>query len=243
MCECVCSPSSGSTPAHPRTYPIVSSPSNAPYGTFPLSASARSTSRGKGSGPAHVASMTRRMRSASSSSASGRSSTPAARAASNASSHGSRSTAPESSHPPARGGRAPSATTRGARDERGPLGGTCPARLPARGRRQLLPLVLVQILAAPAFEDGYDGRHDRRDERDLHQPAEEAALLRFLSPFGHRRLLLAGWAWLDLNQRPHPYQGCALTELSYRPGGRCRDLHPARRQAYAWLGKGVNRSP
>jgi len=24
-----------------------------------------------------------------------------------------------------------------------------------------------------------------------------------------------------LNQRPHPYQGCALTELSYRPGGRC----------------------
>ena len=25
------------------------------------------------------------------------------------------------------------------------------------------------------------------------------------------------WAQLDLNQRPHPYQGCALTELSYGP--------------------------
>src|SRR6266508_1565200 len=122
------------------------------------------------------------------------------------------------------------------------LGGTCSARLSPRGRGELLPLVLVQILAAPAFEDGHDRRHDRRDERDLHQLAEEAALLRFLSSLGHRRLLLAGWAWLDLNQRPHPYQGCALTELSYRPGGRCRGLHPARRQAYAWLRKGVNRA-
>jgi hypothetical protein len=25
------------------------------------------------------------------------------------------------------------------------------------------------------------------------------------------------WAHLDLNQGPHPYQGCALTELSYGP--------------------------
>ena len=25
------------------------------------------------------------------------------------------------------------------------------------------------------------------------------------------------WAWVDLNHRPHPYQGCALTKLSYRP--------------------------
>ncbi len=25
------------------------------------------------------------------------------------------------------------------------------------------------------------------------------------------------WAYLDLNQGPHPYQGCALTRLSYRP--------------------------
>src|SRR4029453_7419192 len=243
MCECVCSPSSGSTPDHPRTYPIVSSPSNAPYGTFPLSASARSTSRGNRSGPAHVASMTRRMRSASSSASSGRSSTPAARAASNARSQGARSTAPESSHPP---GATPEETPRPQREGPAPLAGPSakrgPVRLPARGGRQLLPLVLVKILAAPALEDGHDRRHDRRDEGDLHQLAEEAALLRLLSSFGHRCPLLAGWAWLDLNQRPHPYQGCALTELSYRPGGRCRGLHPARRQAYAWLRKGVYRA-
>ena len=25
------------------------------------------------------------------------------------------------------------------------------------------------------------------------------------------------WAHLDLNQGPHPYQGCALTNLSYEP--------------------------
>ena len=27
------------------------------------------------------------------------------------------------------------------------------------------------------------------------------------------------WAHLDLNQGPHPYQGCALTGLSYGPDG------------------------
>ena len=26
-----------------------------------------------------------------------------------------------------------------------------------------------------------------------------------------RRPRAGWWAWLDLNQRPHPYQGCALT--------------------------------
>ena len=26
-----------------------------------------------------------------------------------------------------------------------------------------------------------------------------------------------GWAWMDLNHRPLPYQGSALTGLSYRP--------------------------
>ena len=25
------------------------------------------------------------------------------------------------------------------------------------------------------------------------------------------------WAWIDLNYRPHAYQACALTKLSYRP--------------------------
>ena len=30
-------------------------------------------------------------------------------------------------------------------------------------------------------------------------------------------LYLWVWAWMDLNHRPLPYQGSALTELSYRP--------------------------
>ena len=30
---------------------------------------------------------------------------------------------------------------------------------------------------------------------------------------------LAWWAWMELNHRPHAYQACALTELSYRPIG------------------------
>ena len=35
-----------------------------------------------------------------------------------------------------------------------------------------------------------------------------------ICPWFCRTFLLAGWAMLDLNQRPHPYQGCALpTEL------------------------------
>ncbi|SVA94851.1 uncharacterized protein METZ01_LOCUS147705 [marine metagenome] len=29
--------------------------------------------------------------------------------------------------------------------------------------------------------------------------------------------LFITWAQLELNQRPHPYQGCALTGLSYGP--------------------------
>ena len=27
------------------------------------------------------------------------------------------------------------------------------------------------------------------------------------------------WAWMELNHRPHAYQACALTKLSYRPWG------------------------
>src|SRR6476661_6910179 len=30
-------------------------------------------------------------------------------------------------------------------------------------------------------------------------------------------LRVRSWAWMDLNHRPLPYQGSALTELSYRP--------------------------
>ena len=28
---------------------------------------------------------------------------------------------------------------------------------------------------------------------------------------------LSWWAWMELNHRPHAYQACALTKLSYRP--------------------------
>ncbi len=30
-------------------------------------------------------------------------------------------------------------------------------------------------------------------------------------------LRISWWAWMELNHRPHAYQACALTELSYRP--------------------------
>jgi hypothetical protein len=30
--------------------------------------------------------------------------------------------------------------------------------------------------------------------------------------------VVLAWAKEDLNLRPHPYQGCALTKLSYWPG-------------------------
>ena len=33
------------------------------------------------------------------------------------------------------------------------------------------------------------------------------------------------WAYLDLNQGPHPYQGCALTKLSYTPVGLGKPTH------------------
>src|SRR5579863_7846214 len=38
-----------------------------------------------------------------------------------------------------------------------------------------------------------------------------------VDPRGQQAALAAAWAWMDLNHRPHPYQVCALTELSYRP--------------------------
>ena len=32
------------------------------------------------------------------------------------------------------------------------------------------------------------------------------------------------WAWMELNHRPHAYQACALTKLSYRPFVRAKAL-------------------
>jgi hypothetical protein len=44
-----------------------------------------------------------------------------------------------------------------------------------------------------------------------------------------------GWAWMDLNHRPLPYQGSALTELSYRPEA-CRSGGRHGEKGYRKLG-------
>ena len=46
-----------------------------------------------------------------------------------------------------------------------------------------------------------------------------ACSLCFCFLFFEKKLFCAliWWVWVDLNHRPHPYQGCALTKLSYRP--------------------------
>src|SRR5512132_1803391 len=84
MCEWTWGPSP-SSPIHPSTYPTSSSRRKAPYGMFPLSANARIISRGTSWCSPHVATMTRRIPSASSRVVRSRSSTPAALAASSAS--------------------------------------------------------------------------------------------------------------------------------------------------------------
>jgi hypothetical protein len=38
-----------------------------------------------------------------------------------------------------------------------------------------------------------------------------------MAPSGIMDFYYEWWVWVDSNHRPHPYQGCALTKLSYRP--------------------------
>ena len=33
------------------------------------------------------------------------------------------------------------------------------------------------------------------------------------------------WVWVDLNHRPHPYQGCALTNWATDPNNKCCSLY------------------
>ena len=42
------------------------------------------------------------------------------------------------------------------------------------------------------------------------------------------RLAVLWWVWRESNSRPHPYQGCALNLLSYRPENHtaCVDVSP-----------------
>ena len=54
------------------------------------------------------------------------------------------------------------------------------------------------------------GERDRTD--DLLRARQALSQLSY-TPDLH----LAWWAWMELNHRPHAYQACALTELSYRP--------------------------
>ena len=39
----------------------------------------------------------------------------------------------------------------------------------------------------------------------------------FKSKIRNLKSEIAWWAWMELNHRPHAYQACALTKLSYRP--------------------------
>ena len=52
--------------------------------------------------------------------------------------------------------------------------------------------------------------------------------------------LVCQWAQMDLNHRPHPYQGCALTELSYGPYGRIK--HPTCARPWGFRGGRPNRA-
>src|SRR5947208_8554170 len=75
------------------------------------------------------------------------------------------------------------------------------------GGRKLLPLALVDALAAAALQE----RHHRAGQTGEEHEQEElllAALLLFVLPHPS---LLPSWPWMDLNHRPHPYQGCPLT--------------------------------
>ena len=50
------------------------------------------------------------------------------------------------------------------------------------------------------------------------------------------------WAWVDLNYRPHAYQACALTKLSYRPVWRYQLLESGRRLPHsAFAMEGIRR--
>ncbi len=50
-------------------------------------------------------------------------------------------------------------------------------------------------------------------QEELDEAAAEAAA----AGMGEGVTGAVAWAKVDLNHRPHPYQGCALTELSYWP--------------------------
>src|SRR3954449_12950859 len=85
----------------------------------------------------------------------------------------------------------------------------------ARAAGRLVPQVGLG-LAGRALADGSDDAGDDRRECQLLEHAEY--LLGHAAPRVRTPRCVSapgapahGWAWEDLNLRPHPYQGCALT--------------------------------
>src|SRR3954447_20562828 len=69
-------------------------------------------------------------------------------------------------------------------------------------------------LAGGTLADRGDGAGDDRRENQLLEHPENLLAARSAFPTHVRLAPVApahGWAWEDLNLRPHPYQGCALT--------------------------------
>ena len=59
-------------------------------------------------------------------------------------------------------------------------------------------------------------------------PKQALSLLSLLYGLSSIKLLFGKWwVWVDSNHRPHPYQGCALTKLSYRPKVVCMNQQSA----------------
>ena len=65
------------------------------------------------------------------------------------------------------------------------------------------------------------GGRDRTDDLRLAKPALSQLSYAPFSNIGCEYFgsvaIEKWWAWVDLNYRPHAYQACALTKLSYRP--------------------------
>ena len=103
-------------------------------------------------------------------------------------------------------------------------------------QKKLLPIVQFEMLKPNQHAGG--GERVRTD--DLLLAKQVLSQLSYAPPFSGN-----WWAWEDLNFRPHAYQACALTKLSYRPGidiraarnryQTCRNCYPATVWAH-WKG-------
>ena len=74
-------------------------------------------------------------------------------------------------------------------------------------------LFSLEYSMSELMENGGAGR-DRTDDLLL---AKQALSQLSYSPLALVAQIEKWWAWVDSNYRPHAYQACALTGLSYRP--------------------------